>query len=1084
MNVIAGVASSGQGRGGSGGMGGGSGMWNDFGEYMREKNRKLKEQDRHVQDSEAESGVLKGIKVYIDGWTNPPAHDLKKMILKAGGEHEQYFRKSVCTHVVASNITARKVVEWGTVKIVTPNWITDSVAAGKILPWNRYKLVPVSSSQQKISSTVTVEHATVPSQYRGLQGIGAGGTGVTGVRSDTGRRGAGVYGEVSAGEGVDSTVQSGGEGDVTLLNGLDVLEGNVGSSSDEPELDAMDVDLAGAANQLTTHSSAVNEPSPLPITENPAGAAPSAAPVGPLETSGLSPTKDPAGIDGPRLNTSPSRPPLRTGDPAPEHHPTTVELQSDWARKNSTLSVDFLDKFYAQSRLHLISTQKLELQEFVENEMQGRPPVVHRKGQRRIYMHVDMDCFFASIAIRERPELDGKPVAVTHGSVTAKDSGADIASCNYEARRYGLSNGMWLGEARRKCPELVLVPYEFDKYVESSKEMYRVLMSHADDIEAKSIDEAIVDVTSRVPDFSSESALQLAETIRNKIRQRTGCNASVGVSCSILLARIATKKAKPNGAYFLSLQDGPSVMRNLKVDNLPGVGWKTAKTLDEKGIKTIGDLAQLSKAELQRDLGEKIGESLYNYARGIDDRVLKREVSRSTVSAECNWGVRFETNEQLETFLSQDLSKEVVKRLNKVTKKGAAITLKLMKRKPEANAPPKSLGHGWTDSFSKTRQLGVATDDPDVIGKEVLGLLRSFEIEPMDIRGLGISMTKLVEAKSDGQKKLDFFNVPIDRSVQTATTNTPMAPQKDGAVKPDQVFKVPLPKEKKPAPPRNPPFVDPPRSTSSSTLRDAPTPRSNGAPFGPPVPQPITPSQIDPSVLSELPADLRAEIMREYGMKGSTSHGGPSASTSVTKSPPSKRQKVKKTDPGLPVDRNKGKGVLPMQNFVGGSRAPQPGLPPQSQLDVNVLNELPEDIRRELEGAYGNVKKGASRAAASSKTSNKASAPLDTPKLMGVPSSDMDGVRALLDRWVLSSSEDEEDLDGSAGPLPEDTSEVRKFLQSVVKVGDLECAEAICIYLKRRTEGHAGWDECVKELTQEVQTLVTASFGRPLKRLL
>ncbi|KAJ3339737.1 deoxycytidyl transferase [Gonapodya sp. JEL0774] len=1137
--MIAGNAGSGSGRGGGDRRGGnGGGGWENFGEYFRDKNRKLKEQDAAVQAADGESVVFKGTKIYIDGWTDPPAHELKKMILKAGGEYEQYFRKSVVTHVVASNMTARKVSEWGTVKILTPNWITDSLAHGKLLPWNRYKLIPVSSSQGKISAVVEVRQETPASEYKGLQGIAGKALELserTVKESQIQTLTDGARHDGTASTSLNAVV----EGPKSMPNAIsvdpnpftDLLENDTldvvaqeGRSSVQVEHDIMDiVPISKDAptpppSALVSVSPITTAIPPLSTANAPAFALPFGAAISPAETNttfprpGTPPFSSKSPYPQPIPHIDPATPPATrtvqncsasvSAAVSPDH-PTMVELSTEWGRKNSTVTEGFLEGFYSNSRLHLISTTKLELQEFVEKEMQLRAPTATGKSSGRkdkTYMHIDLDCFFVSVSIRDRPDLLGKPVAVTHGSAS-KDSRADIASCSYEARRFGVSNGMWLGEAKRKCPELILVPYDFENYVAVAKDMYRVLVSHADDIEAKSIDEgasftplafftsyhnradtpAVIDVTSRVGDRSPESALSLAETIRAEIKSKTGCNASVGISSNLLLARVATKKAKPNGAFYLGMENASEFLAGQKVDSLPGVGWAIArKLLEEKKITTVGQLAQLSKAELQRDFGDKTGESLYNFARGIDDRVIKRDAQRSTVSAEVNWGVRFENRDQLDTFLSQDLTKEVVKRLAKVAKKGAAITLKVLKKKPEAHVATKSLGHGWTDAFSKTRQLGVATNDVDVIGREVLGLLRGFELDPLDVRGLGISMSRLVDAKADGQKTLDFFSVPTKTSAQKEQESKSDTSRHLPGTVPGNGFKVPFPKDKTKRV-ANPPAVSPQApgtSLSMDVVEEFRAPNVKVMDPRPGASSSITASQIDPGVLSELPANLRAEIIREYRM-----HGGQSSSTELrVKSPPAKRQKTKRSGVATLVERNQAKANWSARTG-GSSNAHPQGLPPESQLDESVLGELPEEIRREVEVAYGKARK--------THAPEKSKRPLTSsshPTLLGVPSTNLDGLRGVLDSWVSSTvpetGTDADELSPSQkGPLKEDTLAVTKFLIDAVSAGELECAELLCLYLRRRTAGIEEWGSVTASILEQVQIEVRQIWGKGLKRL-
>jgi DNA repair protein REV1 len=238
-------------------------------------------------------------------------------------------------------------------------------------------------------------------------------------------------------------------------------------------------------------------------------------------------------------------------------------------------------------------------------------------------MHVDMDCFFASIAVRNRPHLADKPIAVTHSS-GGNTSTADIASCNYMAREFGIKNGMNLGDARRLCGDLVTCPYEFDDYDKASRNLYGILMEYARDVQAVSCDEALIDVGHRVGDEEIlVEAVMIAEEIRERVKAVTGCVASVGIGANILLAKVATRKAKPDGVFFLGNGDFNDVLGPCAVRELPGVGRMIEKKLGE-GV-TCEELVGRTLKDLQGVCGGMIGMTLYNYVRGVDERELENK---------------------------------------------------------------------------------------------------------------------------------------------------------------------------------------------------------------------------------------------------------------------------------------------------------------------------------------------------------------------------------------------------------------------------------------------------------------------------
>ncbi|MEQ2256542.1 deoxycytidyl transferase, partial [Ilyodon furcidens] len=217
---------------------------------------------------------------------------------------------------------------------------------------------------------------------------------------------------------------------------------------------------------------------------------------------------------------------------------------------------------------------------------------------------------------------------------------AEIASCSYEARQVGVRNGMFFGKAKQLCPSLQSVPYDFDAYKEVALNMYEILASYTHDIEALSCDEALIDASSLLTEVGV-SPDDLAKAIRGDIEEKTGCCASVGIGSNILLARLATRKAKPNGQYFLRSEEVDDFIRDLPVTSLPGVGHVMAKRLAVMGVKSCGDLQQVSLSQLQKKFGPRTGQTLFRFCRGLDDRPVRFEKERKSVSAEMNYNIRF-----------------------------------------------------------------------------------------------------------------------------------------------------------------------------------------------------------------------------------------------------------------------------------------------------------------------------------------------------------------------------------------------------------------------------------------------------------
>ena len=250
-------------------------------------------------------------------------------------------------------------------------------------------------------------------------------------------------------------------------------------------------------------------------------------------------------------------------------------------------------------------------------------PTETETADRKI-VHIDMDCFYAAIEIRDEPALEGKPVAVG-GSSSRRGV---LTTCNYEARKFGVHSAMPTFKALERCPKLIVVPVRFEAYRQESKRIRQVFEKFTEFIEPLSLDEAYLDVT-----HWQSSGGAVAQEIRAQIQETTELTASAGIAPNKLLAKIASDWKKPNGQFEVKPKDIDAFMKSLPVRKLWGVGGKTAEKLSKRGIETCHDLQQLTLAELHHFMG-KFGSELYHQCRGIDDRPVQPFRERKSVSNE------------------------------------------------------------------------------------------------------------------------------------------------------------------------------------------------------------------------------------------------------------------------------------------------------------------------------------------------------------------------------------------------------------------------------------------------------------------
>ena len=263
-------------------------------------------------------------------------------------------------------------------------------------------------------------------------------------------------------------------------------------------------------------------------------------------------------------------------------------------------------------------------------------------GWRRKIIHLDMDCFYAAIEQRDNPELRGKPVGVGG----ARDRRGVLTTCSYEARPFGVRSAMPAFIALQKCPGLILVPTRFDVYRRESQRIREIFATFTPLIEPLSLDEAYLDVSEL--SFDPEA---VAFEIRERILEETGLTASAGIAGNKLLAKIASDMNKPNGQYAVPPGEVAAFMESLPVRKLWGVGGVSAEKLERRGIRTCGQLQQLSRVDLHGLFG-RFGLELYELCRGIDDRPVQPHRIRKSLSTEQTFSENLTTLAECERRLA------------------------------------------------------------------------------------------------------------------------------------------------------------------------------------------------------------------------------------------------------------------------------------------------------------------------------------------------------------------------------------------------------------------------------------------------
>ena len=963
-----------------------SSSFGGFNDYFRRKKIKLQNLDAERRSlTQDNPPIFKGVVAHVNGYTQPSLNDLHTLIVSYGGGFIQYLDgKTMVTHIIASNLTPKKKVEFAKYRIVKPAWVLDSIKAGRLLSWDAYRVVDESIGQRVLG----FEHGGVVSQVNSRAGGYKDQTDtswytsqVREVAESLSLQHPGSPAQIPKADHIESDGDSEFSGKEALARSLSqddteqaydqdvavdesTLEehpdgtaiihrnehGRLDDRLDSLPIPMMSTSVSGAFT--IAQNSAVEHPpvdlakefSPISRTTsnsenqqfmkhllNPDDNSEKHASNDALHSlknnherpsNDLQPTSNVIEFEtdnGNKIAQKVTTSPSKIEDMTPEEH-NALLLADPKVWKSTVVNPGFLKQYYEESRLHHLSawkaSLKAQLQALASEKSASQKQREKRiPGKQRYILHVDFDSFFAAVSLKKFPQLVENPVVVAHGN----GSGAEIASCNYPARKFGIKNGMWMKHAQKLCPQVKVLPYDFKAYEEVSRSFYEAIIGTGGLVQSVSIDEALVDISAQcitagrhdgkgVHEGSiwreQEKADNIAQGLRDLISEKTGCAVSVGIGGNILLAKVALRKAKPAGQHHIKPEEALDFLGELTMQDLPGVAYSIGGRLEEVGVKYVKDVRQLSKERMISVLGPKTGEKIWDYSRGVDRAEVGDQAVRKSVSAEVNWGIRFVTQEQADEFI-QSLADELHKRLLTEGVKGRQLTMKIMRRAPDAPLdPPKHLGHGKCDTFNKSLVLSIATNDPTVLGREALSVLKGFGFSPGELRGLGIQMQKL--------EPIDSTNT-LSGSSQKILQFKTTTPQKPTLRKDSVTDDIESPQRSTETLTPNPSvaFARPasPGGKSASRLNTLGT-------------QFVLPTQVDQEVLKELPNDIRSNLLPKRSRQDfNEGHN-------------SKRESKSRSTTPTPASDT-------LANY--------------SQLDQETLDALPSDVRSEVLAQYANL---------------------------------------------------------------------------------------------------------------------------------
>lgn len=346
---------------------------------------------------------------------------------------------------------------------------------------------------------------------------------------------------------------------------------------------------------------------------------------------------------------------------------------------------------------------------------------------RPTILHADADAFFAAVEQRDDPALRGQPVVVGGGVVMA---------ASYEARAYGVRGAMGGGKARRLCPDLVVVRPRFDAYVAASRAVLAVFRRLTPVVEAVSMEEAFLDVAG----VDGEPAA-LAARLRREVLAEAGLRVTVGVARTKVLAKLASRAAKPDGLLVVGPSEEEAFLHPLAVGDLWGVGPAGARKLRAAGLRTVGDAAALGEAGLKAILGKAAGRYVHAVAHNLDSQPVRPRRERRSFGAQSALGRAPRTVAALEAELASVVER-VAGRMRRAGRAGRTVVLRVR--------------FGDYARATRSRTLARATSDPEPLLHAARALLAAATpaIERRGCTLLGITVTNLDGEEAAGQLSL------------------------------------------------------------------------------------------------------------------------------------------------------------------------------------------------------------------------------------------------------------------------------------------------------------------------------------------
>lgn len=356
----------------------------------------------------------------------------------------------------------------------------------------------------------------------------------------------------------------------------------------------------------------------------------------------------------------------------------------------------------------------------------GNPQEHSGSSSAPVILHVDMDAFFASVELLDRPDARGKPAVVAHDSARSV-----VTSATYEARALGIRSAMSLTMARRLCPHVIVLEPHFAKYQHYSRLVMEIFRSFTPLVEPLSIDEAFLDVSGARRAIGDGAFI--ASEIRRRVLDETGLTCSVGIATTKFIAKLASQSCKPDGMLEIEADRVLEFLHPLPIRALWGVGPQTAKVLERRGIRTVADIAETPQQSLVSALGDGVGRHLHELANGRDDRPVLARAREKSIS-------------RAHTFDSD------VNDLNTIRALMLSQSDRVARSLREAGLDARTISIGVTFANFQSVSRSTTLQQPTQTGREILHvaleLFSEFHPRDVGVRLLSVRASNLIDSGS------------------------------------------------------------------------------------------------------------------------------------------------------------------------------------------------------------------------------------------------------------------------------------------------------------------------------------------------